>query len=269
MARPAVNEQTAPAGRPHRATRYYGARRCSDPPSPGRPRSKPVAAKYVRQRLHAVLERAIAVNLRDDNRATGSGRCSARKATSCSTWRRCRTVRSPGRSQRCGRRVRTPPSSSRSSFWSSRRRDRVRCAARDGTRWTRRPAYVSASTENIAVGDVCGPTVRRSRGGVKGLVRIAEPLRPDVVEVRQRALLERLRRVLVTRKRTLRVAGNRLVDPPARIQPAVAQLDQASGFQGYCHLPRVGGVFSGRDVRRQAGPERERLERRAGHVQRG
>ena len=28
----------APAGWPHRATPGYGARRCSDPPSPGRPR---------------------------------------------------------------------------------------------------------------------------------------------------------------------------------------------------------------------------------------
>ena len=33
--------------------------------------------------------------------------------------------------------------------------------------------------------------------------------------------------------------------------------------------PRVGGVFAGRDVRRQTGPERERLERRAGCVERG
>ena len=98
---------------------------------------------------------------------------------------------------------------------------------------------MSASTENIAIEDVCGPTVRRSRGGVKDLVRIAEPLRPDVVEVRQRALLERLRRVLVTRKRTLRVAGIRLVDPPARIQPAVAQFNQTSGFQGFWPLDEV------------------------------
>ena len=54
-----------------------------------------------------------------------------------------------------------------------------------------------------------------------------------------RALHERLRRVLVTRKRTLRVAGIRLVDPPARIQPAVAQFNQASGFQGFCPLDEV------------------------------
>ena len=45
--------------------------------------------------------------------------------------------------------------------------------------------------ENLVVGDVGGPTVRGSHRRVKSLVRIGEPLRPGVVEIRQRALLER------------------------------------------------------------------------------
>ena len=69
--------------------------------------------------------------------------------------------------------------------------------------------------ENLVVGDVGGPTVRGSHRRVKSLVRIGEPLRPGVVEIRQRALLERLRRVLVAGNRPLRKAGNRLVHPLA------------------------------------------------------
>ena len=73
-------------------------------------------------------------------------------------------------------------------------------------------------------------------GRVKGFVRIGQPLRPGVVEVRQRALLERLRRGLVAGHRPLRVAGNRLVhplDPFGRVQPAVTQFDQPLRFQGF------------------------------------
>ena len=58
---------------------------------------------------------------------------------------------------------------------------------------------------------------------------VCEPLRAGVVEVRQRALLQRLRRVLVARNRTLRIAGNGLVhplDPLGRVEPPVAQLDE-------------------------------------------
>ena len=83
--------------------------------------------------------------------------------------------------------------------------------------------------ENIVVGDVGRPTVRRGDGGVKGGMRIGEPLRASVVEVRQGTLLERPRRVLVAWNRTLWVAGNRLIDPLdplGPIQPPVAQLDQ-------------------------------------------
>ena len=69
--------------------------------------------------------------------------------------------------------------------------------------------------QDLVVGDVRRPTVRGSHSRVKGVVRIGEPLRAGVVEVRQRALLERLGRVLVARNRPLRIAGDRLVDPLA------------------------------------------------------
>ena len=75
----------------------------------------------------------------------------------------------------------------------------------------------------------------------KSLVRIVEPLRAGVVEVRQRALLERLRRVLVAENGPHRVSRNRLVnplDPFRRIQPAVAQLEQPLTFPGYSPLDR-------------------------------
>ena len=68
---------------------------------------------------------------------------------------------------------------------------------------------------------------------VKGCVRVGEPLRASVVEVRQRALLECLRRVLVARSRPLRIAVDRLVhplDPFGRVEPAITQLDEPSGF---------------------------------------
>ena len=68
---------------------------------------------------------------------------------------------------------------------------------------------------------------------------VGEPLRAGVVEVRQRPFPERLRSALVAWDRALRVPRNGLVDPLdpldpfGRIQPAVAQLDQPSGFQGF------------------------------------
>ena len=69
--------------------------------------------------------------------------------------------------------------------------------------------------EDLAVGDVRRPTVRGSHSRVKGVVGIGEPLRAGVVEVRQRALFERLRRVLVAGKWPLR--GSRgPVRPPTR-----------------------------------------------------
>ena len=109
--------------------------------------------------------------------------------------------------------------------------------------------------ENLVVGDVGGPTVRGSYRRVKGLVRIGEPLRPGVVEVRQRALLERLRRVLVAGNRPLRIAGNRLVhplDPLGWVQPPVAQRDQPLSFQGYNHRAGIVSVVGDEDIRRQA-----------------
>ena len=90
--------------------------------------------------------------------------------------------------------------------------------------------------ENVVIGDIGRPTVRGSHGGVKGFVSVGEPLRAGVVEVRQRAFLERLRRVLVAGDRALGIAGNRLIDPLdpfGRVEPAVTQLDEPSGFQGF------------------------------------
>ena len=90
--------------------------------------------------------------------------------------------------------------------------------------------------QRVLVGDIRRPTVRGSHSRVKSLVRISEPLRPGVVEVRQRALLERPCRLLVARYQTLRVAGNRLVDPLdpfGRVEPAVPLLDQPLSFQGF------------------------------------
>ena len=90
--------------------------------------------------------------------------------------------------------------------------------------------------EDLVVGDVRWPTVRSSHRRVKGFVCVGEPLGTALVEARQRALLERLRRVLVAGNGTLRVAGNRLVDPLdplRRVEQAVAQCDQSSGFQGF------------------------------------
>ena len=78
-------------------------------------------------------------------------------------------------------------------------------------------------------------TVRGSHHRVKSVVRVGEPLRAGVVEVRQGALLEGLLRIVVARNRTLRVAGNRPVDPLdpfGRVEPAVAQLDQPLSFPG-------------------------------------
>ena len=91
-----------------------------------------------------------------------------------------------------------------------------------------RPAAVERQqlAENLVVGDVRRPTVRGGHSGVKGCVCVGEPLGAGVVEARQRALFERLCRVLVAGNRPLRIAGNRLVhplDPLGRVEPPVAQ----------------------------------------------
>ena len=67
----------------------------------------------------------------------------------------------------------------------------------------------------------------------------AQRLGPCVIKVRQHALLDCLRRLLVAGNRTLRVAGDRFVDPVdpfQRVEPSVAQLDEPSGFQGYVNF---------------------------------
>ncbi len=68
--------------------------------------------------------------------------------------------------------------------------------ARDPSRLSL-PAAVQREqlAEDLVVGDVRRPTVRGSHSRVKSFVCIGEPSRPGVVEVRQRALLERLCRV--------------------------------------------------------------------------
>ena len=49
-------------------------------------------------------------------------------------------------------------------------------------------------------------------------------------------VLERPRRILVAGNRTVRVAGHLFINPLhplGRIQPAVTQLNEPSGFQGF------------------------------------
>ena len=79
--------------------------------------TKPVIAKTVKQRIHTVLEWAIAMNLRTDNPSDRVGPVLGPSATSCSTCGRCRTGRLPRRSRRCRRQARRRPSRWRSSFW--------------------------------------------------------------------------------------------------------------------------------------------------------
>ena len=95
------------------------------------------------------------------------------------------------------------------------------------------PVQRQQLADNLLVGHVREPTVRTGHSRVKSRVRIDEALRAGVVEVRQRALLQRPCRLLVAGGGPLRIAGNRLVDPLnpfRRIQPTVAQLDRPSGF---------------------------------------
>ena len=66
----------------------------------------------------------------------------------------------------------------------------------DAAPWGRSARTDSAWTYKIVdarVGDTDGPTVRGSHSGVNRIVRIGEPLRSGVVQVRQRVLLERPR----------------------------------------------------------------------------
>ena len=107
--------------------------------------------------------------------------------------------------------------------------------------------------ENVVVGDVSRPTVRGSHSHVEGLVCVGEPLRAGVVEVCQRAFLERVRRFLA-RNGPLRITGNRFVDPLdplGWVEPVVTQLDEASGCEGYDGLgpyqtqPLTGGKAGG------------------------
>ena len=117
--------------------------------------------------------------------------------------------------------------------------------------------------ERVVVGDVDRPAVGGSNGGIENRVRIGEPLRSGVVEVRQRARFERGCGGLVARHRTCRIAGNRLVqplDPFGRIEPPVAQLDQPLSCVRDGGGARVVCIVGGGGVRRQPVGERKRLE---------
>jgi len=78
---------------------------------------RPATARRVRQRISTVMEWAVALNYRDDNRAAGSGRSSARNRISSGTCRRCRIATWRRSSRRCERRGRLPSLSWPSSFW--------------------------------------------------------------------------------------------------------------------------------------------------------
>ena len=85
-----------------------------------------------------------------------------------------------------------------------------RCLADPSTsRLAYRPPLFSARNScRISSSNVRRPTVRGSHGGGEGIVRVGEPLWPGLVEVPQRAPLERLPRVLGAGNRRLGVAGN-------------------------------------------------------------
>ena len=88
-------------------------------------------------------------------------------------------------------------------------------------------------TPNLIGGDVCGPTVRRRHSRVKSVVCIGEPLRlrARIVEVRQRALLERLRRVFVAGNRRASAMTSRCCKPNLRAPRSPGQ-NSISGVAG-------------------------------------
>ena len=87
-------------------------------------------------------------------------------------------------------------------------------------------------SQNVVLGNAHRPTVRDSESRVKGVMHIGEPMRPSVVQIRQRAFPERLGGVPIAGDGALRVARSRHVqplDPLGRVKPAVAQLDEPAG----------------------------------------
>ena len=89
--------------------------------------------------------------------------------------------------------------------------------------------------KSVVIRDVRGLGVGVGNSGVERSVGVGEPLRALVVEVRERALPQRLRGVLVARNRPPRVPGDRLVhpvDPFRRVEPPVPQLDEPPGVEG-------------------------------------
>ena len=97
----------------------------------------------------------------------------------------------------------------------------------------------------VVVGNVRGPAVGRGNGGIERSGRVGEPLRTVVVEVRQRALPERLRGILIAGDGTPWVSRNRLIhplDPFWRIEPPVPQLHEPPGGRANGYRPRAGRV---------------------------
>ena len=125
--------------------------------------------------------------------------------------------------------------------------------------------------EGVVVGNVGGPTVRARDGGIEPRVRVREPLRAGVVEVRQRTFLERLRGVLVAGNWTLRIAWDWLVhplDPLGWIEPAVTQLDEPPHGPGDGGSARVVRIVGGGNAGRETVREGESLEGRGRRVAR-
>ena len=137
--------------------------------------------------------------------------------------------------------------------------------------FTPAPKRHPARRRHVVVGDVSRPPVGGRDGDIESCVCVHEPLRPGVVEVRQRALPERLRGLLVARNGTSRISRSRLVhplNPFGRVEPSVAQFDEPAGGlrdRGRARIPLVVGRGH---FGRQAGRERERLEGRARRVAR-
>ena len=79
--------------------------------------AKAQTARRVRQRIHAVMEWAVAMELRSDNPCDRIGQCSDPRRLPLNTCGRFRTRTWRRRSTRCGIPARLPSSSWRSSCW--------------------------------------------------------------------------------------------------------------------------------------------------------
>ena len=99
------------------------------------------------------------------------------------------------------------------------------------------PRSPAGARSHCAVGRGGRATIRSVRPILIG----PQPVFEVPVEVRQGPFLESLRGILIVRDRTPWVAGHRFVhplDPLGRVEPAVAQLGEPAGCQGFCQLTR-------------------------------